>query len=787
MAILVFIAQLTLAITAVIVIPGLLLGFAGKFFDLSLTWTVLNFTQNTLPLLDSIKIVWTAARDIANILIIGMFVYIAIAKILSLQKDFKGIIVNILSVAILINFSFFFAQVPIDISNWASVQIYNSTMYQSVSEEGSSMSTTLIENMGGTYTLGMMIDSLGESLSGMVKGMAESAVDELKFWNWGSEESATPAISPDVDPSSGLMQGIAMGISSIVLTLATAILFFRIAFILIGRWIILILLMATSSLAFAAMLIPAFNKYWIMWRNGLVYNSVLAPLLLFMLSVVVILMSGLQNVLSANPGAMNAIFIFLIGLGLLWAAIRISTMLSTNAMNSAGGAGKWVNGVLGGIQGKAIGGVMAGVGFAGRNTLGKGFAGMGDRLEKLANTRYGNSKGVGRLIGDSIGNIGMNMNKTSKKGFDVRTTGVFKNIMKGTGVEAGKGIREGFAVINAKKAKDRESWGKKHDEAITKTSKEKLAYETERDRALSLEAQDIRESEKISNEEIAALQRSTKAEESNLKDNERQHQDLKEKGGKIADEMKENTEKQEELRSKIKDTSGKTGDMKKEEQEIAELQKRLSNLRRMESENTSELSAVSTINTGLTNSISQKKALVESLLAEQDSSGQVGQARLNKIDSEREAYTELVENEALTLAQGLSAVRALAPDTSKGTVDAQIATLETERRNLKARIDSATDATNKKDLQEDKSTIERMEKNITKMREYKRTLQDSKNKKVSEMRQTAAQSKDSLRKKQLEDAYIEFANDTTSGKTSPAPAPSPINSTPNTGSTQDKT
>ncbi len=828
-----------LAVLVAIFVPGLLLTAAGLFLDFSLTWTVFNFTQNTEPLLDAVKIVWTAARDMANILIIGMFVYMAIAKILSLQKDFNKIIVSLLSVAMLINFSFFFAQVPIDISNWASVQIYNATMHDSTSTEKFSVSQVLIENMEGTYTLGTMITNLGDKIRELMNEVGESAksnvINSIPIPGVQSGDGKNIDIWKLITDSGAALTSLFMGgVASMMLTLVAAILFFRIGFILVGRWIILILLMATSSLAFAAMLIPSLNKYWVIWRNGIVYNAIVAPLLLFMLSAIVILMGSMKTVLNTDTGA-SSLFVFLTGLGFLWAAIRISTMLSTNAMNSAGGAGKWVNGLLGGIQGRAIGGVIGGVGFAGRNTVGKGFAGMGDRLEKFANSRFSNSRGAGKLMGDSIKNIGTKMSKVGKKSsFDVRTTGAFKNLMKGSSIETGKGIKDGFAAIDEKKSKEREAWGKKHDEAITKASREKMEYETERDRERAEHIKEQEREKKESEKEITKIQESIRKDTAALSKNETDKSNLTAKGEQLATELSNATKEQDKLAQEIDDTSGKTGEMQEQERKIEKIKNniasisstndpldaaRLGSYQDRLKEATSHLStmkdahgklleekneALTAVNKRLPelqrefkefestkegdlsrlevegNKINAKLNSAKSELIQKEGVRTQQQAILKRLHEEHDKYMGIVENEALTLAQGLTAVRALTPDMSKGTTDEQIAELETKRRDIQARIDSATDAADKKMLAKDKELVKKMQEEMTKLREYKRALKESFAKQVKEMRQTAAQNKDYLRKKKLEDAYIKFGDDTLSGT---KPSTSVSNTLNSSGST----
>jgi hypothetical protein len=96
---------------------------AGMFFNWSIKVTVINFTGlfYTPAVNEAVGQVWTNLRDLANIFIIGLFVFIAISIILGLQEfGQKKLIARVVVVAILINFSFLFTQIAINASNFHS-------------------------------------------------------------------------------------------------------------------------------------------------------------------------------------------------------------------------------------------------------------------------------------------------------------------------------------------------------------------------------------------------------------------------------------------------------------------------------------------------------------------------------------------------------------------------------------------------------------------------------------------------------------------------------------------
>jgi len=432
-------AKILLYIAIASWVVGMLVWGAGSLFNLTLDTTVLKFASllgsagTGGSLMNAIYTIWTASRDIANILIIGIFVYIAINKILSTKQDFNKMIVSLLSVAILINFSFFFAQTAIDISNWSAVQVYNAISPQSAANDAADntvrLAETIIYNMGGV----------------------EAGLGALK--------QAATSISKS--PLQGLLDFIPYLLVTTVLTLITAILFFRMAFILIGRWLVLVVLMATSSLAFAAMLIPSLKSYWDTWYKGLIYNAIVAPLLLLLLWAVTLLMIGVSvpfksswgntapsivkmaSGQESSGGFILGIIGFIITIGLLWAAIRIATMLSEKASKEAGQLGSLVSRGLGQFEGLGYKGLFGGMGWAGRNTFGKGFASMAEGANAKAQDKDRSAFGrsFASMRSKMYDNIG-------KKGFDARSLSGFNKAAQGAGMKnTGKAIKDGFAKI----------------------------------------------------------------------------------------------------------------------------------------------------------------------------------------------------------------------------------------------------------------------------------------------------------------------------------------------------
>ena len=459
-------------------------------------------------LLTAIEIIWTVVRDVTNILIIGTFVYVAIIKIIGKAdtQKWNRQVVTLLAVAFLINFSFFFTQFIIDISNWFTVQIYNAIMPESTNESFS-LSEHFLQNFGMGTIMSAWITLVG-SIAKLVGAKA------LASWlpgGWvGGLLTAMLAIS--TSPISTILYIVI----TTILFLLLAILFFRLAFIFIKRFIILIILLAFSSAAFAAMVIPGLNKWWKIWYEALIANATIAPVLLLLLWATDTISHALhteqfQNTaftggwqtqfgdlrllidglvagatLGNTPtpfGQMHSIFISLLYLalmvGLLWAAIRIANILSEKATKKADFLGRIVSTALGHIEGYGYRATFGGLGWAGRNTLGRGFATMGDRLQDHAARISHASPTLSALYGKA----GRHLSGIGGKGFDIRAMKSFNKAAAQFGMKStGSAIKDGFAKIAEKKAKEQEQLKKRYDKKHREETEKALAHDAEMQR-----------------------------------------------------------------------------------------------------------------------------------------------------------------------------------------------------------------------------------------------------------------------------------------------------------------
>lgn len=411
-----------------------ILGISGTLFDYFIQWTVIDFKgtlgEGGVNILTGINSIWATMRDIGNILIIGMFVFIAISTILNIENyGAKKWIVRILLVAILINFSMFFTKFAIETSNFVSRQIYAEIQLESVNDTN---------GIPGEVTR---------------LGIAESFTNTLgiaSLFDLDTENNSNPLNSSD--PLAIFLYSI--GATIFMLTLAGILLYG--VFLLATRAIILVVALLTSSLAFAGILLPgeAGGKIWGQWKTAVINASVFPIIMMLGLYVSYSVISGTQRVLGGTAGnndslgaflknptgdisaaataaqgnfadGQTSILLFIFAAGLLFVSIKVANSFATKiaGFNFAAAAPALGASLMG-----------AGAGIAGRNTLGRFGVWREQAAKKRAEKEYEESKrktGTGKISDATMRRMNM-WGAVGKQSYDPRNIKGVQGALKKT-------------------------------------------------------------------------------------------------------------------------------------------------------------------------------------------------------------------------------------------------------------------------------------------------------------------------------------------------------------------
>lgn len=465
--------------------------WAGRIFNFFIENLITKFsvTLTDFGIMAGIDTVWAAFRDVANIALIGLFVFLAINIILGV-KSFgeKKMIARVLIVAVLLNFSLLFSKIIIDGSNLAAYQFYRAAGLQ----QGATATTGGVADV---FLHAMGITGIADTYAG-VKAMAEAK---------GA--------------------GTALGFSAIAILLIFLMIILLLygAFQIVARSILLVFLMAISPLAFASWLVPssAVGAKWSEWWHALISSAFFAPLFMMMLWASMTLLQRVAQQRgnttlgqfftgsAATPDAWTVIFLYCFAAGLLYGSIRISSTLSSSIAGYAT-VSQGLRNALVGIPGLTSRFAVAP--FL-RQTVGRRFASESDAIAKqIAAARE--AKDDDRV--ESLMRRKSTLDRIGGSSFNAMNTGAAKALTKNIGVQGFlSGANEkalGFAGL----AKARAEKGAKEASELTISKEEKdtiqkNAYES-KVQADTERKKDLQEKKKATEQELKLKKEAIKEE-----------------------------------------------------------------------------------------------------------------------------------------------------------------------------------------------------------------------------------------------------------------------------------
>jgi hypothetical protein len=240
---------------AISIIIAAFLRIAGMLLDYSISETVINVRAN-LDKISAIGSIWVTFRDIANLSFIFLLLYVAVNTILGTGGvNWKKTIVQIVIAAILINFSLFIAKAVIDVSNVVTLGFYNQLDTQVV-VDGAQKTVSIAEKF---------MDMLG------LQKIWGGSTDVVRTWSQSWSSLAT------------------YGLGTIAVLFITTFSFITAAWLFLYRYVVIIILLIVSPLAFASQAFPKMNKYWSQWWNALIGQALFPVIyMLFMWATILI-------------------------------------------------------------------------------------------------------------------------------------------------------------------------------------------------------------------------------------------------------------------------------------------------------------------------------------------------------------------------------------------------------------------------------------------------------------------------------------------------------------------
>ncbi|HUC88862.1 MAG TPA: hypothetical protein VMR49_02420 [Candidatus Paceibacterota bacterium] len=413
----------------------------GRFFDFVFAYSISDSSYRSAFVVQG----WGLVRDFCNMFFIFVLLYIAFATILNLQGfKTKEMIINVVIIGILINFSLFATQVIIDTSNILARVFYNSN------------AITITQNSTAGTGLGTVTAGPNGELP-----LSAALVNKVNPQNLIINANQVGYLPDKGGVGNKDKTTLGTGTFILVTLLATAVnivglmVFLSVGLIFVARVVGLWLAMIFVPLAFFSYTVPAMQGLdyigWKKWWPETLKLAFLAPIFIFFLYLILKFLDTGLSLINAQGQSGLA---FVVSIMLPFIFIMVLLMKAKDVARTM--SGTMGQGIVDGV--KKYGGMAAGAGlgvaaFAGRQTIGR-----------LATNAMQSNKFMDWAGKNKIGARALKMTSGVASGsFDARGVKIAGKDLSSTGLDVGKSAKAGgFAKIREDKVKKEEEFAKKH-------------------------------------------------------------------------------------------------------------------------------------------------------------------------------------------------------------------------------------------------------------------------------------------------------------------------------------
>ena len=398
-------------------------GLMGSLFDFFLMYSLSDASYRA----DFAVRGWQLVRDISNIFFIIILVWTGLSAVFGTKNNMKSVVPNLILNALLINFSLFATRVVIDVSNVVARVFYNSMQ---VTEQSSDGTTKIKEGIGGSKPLSEKIVSSFNPQRMFASGIL-------------NQQKATDNVDNTVikqADSDSQVAGyfIIVSIIAAIIMFGIAMMFWKVAFLFLGRVIGLYIAMIFAPFAFLTQgnmpLVSGIKELsWSKWLDDLTNYALLAPIFVFFLYIIYsFLESDFLKVFHKDvTGSFFETVIFIaIPMLIVYFMVKQGAKIAQDYSGSIGkSVQEWGNKIAGFAGGVALGGV----GLAGGRLIG----GAATSLNKSKAGEWLREKGKSTGMGGWLARRSISgLNATEKTSFDFRKTQVGQTLFKEMGVNA---------------------------------------------------------------------------------------------------------------------------------------------------------------------------------------------------------------------------------------------------------------------------------------------------------------------------------------------------------------
>lgn len=348
---------------AVFTPTSFLFGLAGKFFDWAFAYSVTDTSYRSSFVVEG----WAIVRDICNIFFIFVLLYAAFKAIFG-SHEAKSIIINVIIIGLLINFSLLATRIMVDASNILARLFYTSQAIEVKTDASSNYSRGGIDTQAdvglGEIALSTALVDKVNPQDIIIRSSKITVQDDAL----GSDQATS------TQSKSG---GIGVG-SFFLITLMASIVniigffvFLSVGLIFISRVIGLWLAMVLSPLAFFSYTVPKFSSAkifgWKNWWSDTLGLCFVAPIFMFFLYLIILFLdTSFVNIMQEQDGP-NWILSIIIPFAFIMILLMTAKKL---AKEYSGSIGQTVTGAVTAGGAALLGGAALGAAFVGRRTIG---------------------------------------------------------------------------------------------------------------------------------------------------------------------------------------------------------------------------------------------------------------------------------------------------------------------------------------------------------------------------------------------------------------------------------
>lgn len=385
---------------------------------------------------------WGVVRDFTNMTFIFVLLYAGIQTIFG-AGNWQRTVMQVVVIALIINFSMFFTKVVIDAGNILAVGMYESIG----SEKGD-------------------VDGKHKKIGVPERNISAPLSNALQPHSFTSLAASNKSLATMIFIIAAIVSGY------------VAYVFFKAAFLFMGRIIAFWFLIIISPFALASMAMPKGN-IWGWWTNTLLSQAFVAPVFLFFIYLIMFAISGggpgqgiLEGYAVEGSSVFDKMFVPVVVTGMIIYALQKALGVATSMAGEFGGIGmKALNKVVSAApMGMAANVALGGGAAIAQRTIGQG---AGKLLASGTLQEMGARTGWKGLVGRGL----MGATERAHTGtFDVRNTGIAKagiGAIKsglGVGINIGQGEKESWEKIQKRREKEDKARSKKFE--VTDAEKE---------------------------------------------------------------------------------------------------------------------------------------------------------------------------------------------------------------------------------------------------------------------------------------------------------------------------